>query len=96
MFNLRIARFILLNLLSNAGKFTKDGMVTLRVYWETAVTKSGASHATEQLVFQVVDTGIGMEFDAISELFQPFSQADASMTRQYGGTGLGLAIAYRL
>jgi PAS domain S-box-containing protein len=85
---------ILTNLLSNAGKFTVEGLITLRIYWEMAVNDS--IDPPNQLVFQVRDTGIGMEFDTIADLFQPFSQADGSMTRQYGGTGLGLAITYRL
>jgi signal transduction histidine kinase len=87
---------ILVNLLSNAGKFTENGLVTFRIYWETAVARSAVTTPTEYLIFQVIDTGIGMEFDTIADLFQPFSQADTSMTRQYGGTGLGLSIAYRL
>lgn len=81
---------ILVNILSNAGKFTKQGVVTFGIYRKTAVNSSS------QLIFQISDTGIGMEFDTIADLFQPFSQADPSMTRHYGGTGLGLAIAYRL
>ena len=86
---------ILANLLSNAGKFTQQGLITLRVDKQTAVSSS-QSDPSDQLIFQVRDTGIGMEFEAIADVFQPFSQADPSMTRQYGGTGLGLAIAYRL
>lgn len=80
---------VLMNLLSNAGKFTQEGLITLSVDRQTAVSPS-------QLIFQVQDTGIGMEFETIADLFHPFSQADTSMTRQYGGTGLGLAISYRL
>jgi PAS domain S-box-containing protein len=83
---------ILMNLLSNAGKFTQEGLITLHVARQTAVSPDAAP----QLVFQVQDTGIGMEFETIADLFHPFSQADTSMTRQYGGTGLGLAISYRL
>jgi PAS domain S-box-containing protein len=86
---------ILMNLLSNAGKFTQQGLVTLHVYRQTAVS-SAASTKQDQLVFRVSDTGIGMEFETIADVFQPFSQVDTSMTRQYGGIGLGLAIAYRL
>ena len=87
---------VLVNLLSNAGKFTENGLVTFRIYWQTAVSHSAVTTPTEYLIFQVIDTGIGMEFDTIADLFKPFSQADTSMTRQYGGTGLGLSIAYRL
>ena len=71
----------LLNLLSNAGKFTHDGRVRLEV-----------KPAAGELSFIVSDTGIGMSEEQQSRLFQAFSQADVSTTRQYGGTGLGLAI----
>jgi signal transduction histidine kinase len=78
----------LLNLLSNAAKFTKDGQIKLNARRET---ENG-----EWLVFEVVDTGIGISPDAQKRLFQPFVQADASTTRAFGGTGLGLAITRRL
>ena len=71
----------LLNLLSNAGKFTHEGRIKLEV-----------SPAAGEISFIVSDTGIGMTEEQQSRLFQAFSQADASTTRQYGGTGLGLAI----
>ena len=71
----------LLNLLSNAGKFTHEGRIKLEV-----------SPAAGDISFIVSDTGIGMTEEQQSRLFQAFSQADASTTRQYGGTGLGLAI----
>jgi signal transduction histidine kinase/ligand-binding sensor domain-containing protein len=71
----------LLNLLSNACKFTERGVVRLR-----------AAREDEWVVFEVSDTGIGMTAEQMAGLFQPFSQADASTTRRYGGTGLGLAI----
>ncbi|MDZ4691031.1 HAMP domain-containing sensor histidine kinase [Terricaulis sp.] len=75
----------LLNLLSNAAKFTKDGQIKLRAHREDG-----------WLVFEVIDTGIGIAPEAQKHLFQPFVQADASTTRAYGGTGLGLAITRRL
>jgi PAS domain S-box-containing protein len=84
---------ILARLLSNAGKFTHQGVVKLRVVRQTAVS---VTNPQDQIIFQVSDTGIGMEFETIAELFKPFAQADPSLTRQYGGTGLGLAIVYRL
>jgi signal transduction histidine kinase/CheY-like chemotaxis protein len=71
----------LLNLLSNAGKFTHQGRIALEVRL-----------AGNEISFIVSDTGIGMTEEQQSRLFQAFSQADASTTRQYGGTGLGLAI----
>jgi signal transduction histidine kinase/DNA-binding response OmpR family regulator len=72
----------LLNLLSNASKFTHDGRIALEV------------RATdEELSFAVTDSGIGMTEEQLGRLFQAFSQADASTTRRYGGTGLGLAIS---
>jgi len=75
----------LLNLLSNASKFTKNGTVTLSV----ARILEGQS---DVLTFRVADTGIGMSSEQMSRLFQAFVQADSSTTRQFGGTGLGLAI----
>ena len=81
-------RQILLNLLSNACKFTKEGEVTLR--FRTII--DGRSWVE----FAVSDTGIGMTPEQQTKLFQEFSQADASTARQYGGTGLGLAITRKL
>jgi signal transduction histidine kinase/response regulator RpfG family c-di-GMP phosphodiesterase len=75
----------LFNLLSNACKFTARGTITL------AVTREMVD-GTVWLTFRVSDTGIGMSPEQMGKLFQAFSQADASTTRQYGGTGLGLAI----
>jgi signal transduction histidine kinase/CheY-like chemotaxis protein/putative methionine-R-sulfoxide reductase with GAF domain len=81
-------RQILLNLLSNACKFTKEGEVTLR--FRTIIDGRG------WVEFAVSDTGIGMTPEQQTKLFQEFSQADASTARQYGGTGLGLAITRKL
>jgi CheY-like chemotaxis protein/anti-sigma regulatory factor (Ser/Thr protein kinase) len=80
-------RQILINLLSNAIKFTEKGEVVLTV-------KRGKR--TNELVFVVRDTGIGISADHMSRLFHSFSQADSSTTRKFGGTGLGLAISKRL
>jgi signal transduction histidine kinase len=79
-------RQVLLNLLSNASKFTSKGKVTL-----TARRESGPEG--DRLLFAVSDSGIGMTPEQLDKLFKPFTQADASTTRKYGGTGLGLAIS---
>ena len=81
-------RQILLNLLSNACKFTKQGEVTLRV------RRIVDGHNWIEIA--VADTGIGMTPEQQAKLFEEFSQADSSTARQYGGTGLGLAITRRL
>jgi PAS domain S-box-containing protein len=75
-------RQVLLNLLSNASKFTEAGTITL------AVERDGPD-----MVFRVVDTGIGMSPDQMGRLFEAFSQADATIASKYGGTGLGLTIS---
>jgi signal transduction histidine kinase/ActR/RegA family two-component response regulator len=83
---------VLLNLCTNAVKFTERGEVRLTVERvETAAADGGVT-----LAFCVRDTGIGMTPAQIASLFQPFNQLDASTTRKYGGTGLGLAISKRL
>ena len=83
-------RQVLVNLLSNAVKFTSAGEILVTVRPEYRNTDR------LQLCFAVKDTGIGIPVDRRERLFQPFSQADSSITRQYGGTGLGLAISKRL
>ena len=86
--DIRRVRQVLLNLLSNACKFTEDGIISLEA--EKTVV-----HGTETICFRVKDTGIGMTGPQIERLFQAFMQADASVTRKYGGTGLGLVISKR-
>ena len=80
----------LINYVGNAIKFTETGSVTLRIL------KQDESHDSMVLRFEVQDTGIGINPEALPRLFSAFSQADSSMTRKYGGTGLGLAITQRL
>jgi len=79
---------ILFNLLSNAAKFTRDGVVRLDAQ---ALHEDGR----DWVICTVSDTGIGFRADQIDKLFQDFYQADMSTTRKYGGTGLGLAIVHR-
>ena len=79
-------RQVLLNLVSNAVKFTHEGSVQLRV--SCSPLGSGA----HRIVMEVVDTGIGMSPTQVENIGQPFTQADASMARRYGGTGLGISI----
>ncbi len=83
-------RQTLANLVGNAVKFTDGGEVTVSV----TVPQDGYEGIT--LRFEVRDTGIGIEAEALERLFLPFSQADASTTRRFGGTGLGLVISRRL
>lgn len=83
-------RQVLNNLLSNAAKFTEKGEISVRV---KLIMKDGKRVT---LLFEVIDTGIGITPEVRTRLFQPFSQGDISTSRKYGGTGLGLAISKRL
>ena len=86
----------LLNLLSNASKFTQEGLITLTVWKETKNDISlhpYQKNEQEYMIFQVKDTGIGITVEQQARLFNVFTQADSSTNRQYGGTGLGLAIS---
>lgn len=78
---------ILINLANNAIKFTREGSVRIQVKCNIEL---------EQMVFKVIDTGIGMDKEQIDKLFQPFTQADSSTTRKFGGTGLGLHLSKEL
>jgi signal transduction histidine kinase/CheY-like chemotaxis protein len=77
-------RQTLLNLLSNASKFTQIGTISLMARFDSG---------NDRVYFEVADTGIGMTPEQLRKLFQAFSQADSSVTRRFGGTGLGLAIS---
>jgi signal transduction histidine kinase len=81
-------RQALLNLMSNANKFTERGPISVDV-------RHGQENGRDSVTIAVADTGIGMTPEQMGKLFQEFSQADASTTRKYGGTGLGLAISKR-
>jgi PAS domain S-box-containing protein len=80
-------RQVLLNLVSNAVKFTNQGMIRILVNYDQPHSK---------LHFAICDTGIGLSTNQQANLFQPFSQADGSTAREFGGTGLGLALCKRL
>ncbi|MGD1805887.1 ATP-binding protein [Dapis sp. BLCC M126] len=99
---------ILLNLLSNASKFTKEGIITLKVVREEHIGHNGNGSNTlaiegkdlddqvlNQIIFSVTDTGIGMTKQIAEKIFQPFIQGDYSTTKKYGGTGLGLSICQK-
>jgi len=83
-------RQVLLNLLGNAVKFTERGYVKLHV------SLIHRDESQVQIHFVVSDTGIGIGDDKINQIFEAFSQADNTITRQYGGTGLGLAICSKI
>jgi len=80
-------RQILINLCGNAIKFTSEGKVTLQMQFNSE---------TQELSFNVIDTGIGINEQQLDKIFSPFTQADASTTRKYGGTGLGLTLSCKL
>ena len=81
---------VIMNLVSNALKFTHTGSITLRI------SRSYTAYPKTCLHFAITDTGIGMSSEQLNLLFQSFTQADSSITRRYGGTGLGLAICKQL
>ncbi|MBU1948487.1 MAG: PAS domain S-box protein, partial [Candidatus Eisenbacteria bacterium] len=84
-------RQVLLNLTGNAIKFTESGTVAIKISRSTWTKLQD-----EEILFEVIDTGIGIPADRIDRLFRSFSQIDPSTSRHYGGTGLGLAISKRL
>jgi signal transduction histidine kinase/CRP-like cAMP-binding protein len=100
------AKQILLNLLSNAAKFTHTGVITVSV--EPSISRMSAEPgdgvtsphlfalSPSSVIIRVSDTGIGISTEALGRIFEEFQQADTSTTRQYGGTGLGLSISRKL
>ena len=86
---------ILINLVGNAIKFTDKGAITIHVESVREISDAGGE-TTVELKFSVADTGIGIPADKLKLIFDKFTQADSSTTRQYGGTGLGLAISKKL
>lgn len=86
-------RQVLVNILGNAIKFTQQGYVLLTLQPDTDTPKTPGQYA---LLIQVQDTGIGIPPDMVDKVFEKFTQADASTTRQFGGTGLGLSICRQL
>jgi diguanylate cyclase (GGDEF)-like protein len=85
-------RQVLVNLLGNALKFTEQGKIELKVSWLAA---SEPEHG-KKLLFEVIDTGVGIPFEQQTHIFDSFTQVDSSTTRSYGGTGLGLTISKQL
>jgi len=83
-------RQIILNIISNAVKFTSKGEVSL------TVSRSGDPKEPDGITFTITDTGVGIEAEKLESIFAPFSQADTSTTRQFGGSGLGLSISKKL
>jgi signal transduction histidine kinase/CheY-like chemotaxis protein len=83
-------RQVLTNLISNAVKFTEQGEVTV------SIIQSLAANNTDQLRFEIHDTGIGISESTLSRLFEPFVQADSATSRRFGGSGLGLSISKKL
>jgi signal transduction histidine kinase/DNA-binding response OmpR family regulator/putative methionine-R-sulfoxide reductase with GAF domain len=86
-------RQVVINLLGNAIKFTEKGEVSVNVRYAPDATHEDLSC---DLLFEVKDTGIGIEKDKLDLIFEPFTQADSSTTRRYGGSGLGLSISKKL
>ncbi|MBT9458176.1 MAG: hypothetical protein IV092_21935 [Burkholderiaceae bacterium] len=89
-------RQVLINLVGNALKFTERGEVRVEVEMLEDRPAEAGEPALQRLRFAVHDTGIGMTREQIQHVFDPFTQADSSITRRYGGTGLGLTIVHRL
>lgn len=99
-------RQVLLNLLSNAAKFTEHGLITLEVARATILEVSladvgtngsnGTDHPAAWIIFRVIDSGIGMTAEQVARLFEPFAEVNAEAMHTYAGTGLGLAVSRHL
>ena len=89
-------RQIIVNLVSNAIKFTETGHVEVSVVRDRTTRPEGEDKSLVRLMFSVTDTGVGIPEEKQQRIFEEFEQADSSTTRNYGGTGLGLAISSRL
>jgi signal transduction histidine kinase len=89
-------RQILTNLVGNAIKFTQTGEVTVRVRADDSAVEAGPEWPATAITFEITDTGIGIASGELATIFDPFHQADTSISRKYGGTGLGLAICSHL
>lgn len=87
---------ILINLLGNAIKFTERGQIELKVSRIKKQSKKKNTGGKIELLFEVIDTGIGIDSNVMNNLFKSFSQGDASVSRKYGGSGLGLIISQKL
>jgi len=88
-FDILAVRQIIRNLLENAVKFTSQGGITMEVKWTPPVRKAKEG----ELAISVIDTGIGIAASNLQRIFEPFTQAESSMSRRYGGAGLGLSIS---
>jgi two-component system sensor histidine kinase RpfC len=88
-----LLRQVLVNLITNAVKFTESGGVTLRL---SVMSRKLEDSVSERLLFEVIDTGIGVSKDNLKQIFERFTQIDDSSTRRYGGTGLGTTITKQL
>ena len=89
-------RQIVVNLVSNAIKFTENGHIEVSVVRDRTTRPEGEDNSLVRLMFSVTDTGVGIPEEKQKRIFEEFEQADSSTTRNYGGTGLGLAISSRL
>lgn len=89
-------RQVLLNLVGNAIKFTRQGGVTLKISSTSQPLPGATDQLIHQVYFAVIDTGIGISIEGQKYIFSPFAQADKSIARKFGGSGLGLAISKRI